>query len=255
MDSKEKLVEFNKTCFVDRITTCKEYMFSRPGDVVSNYNDGKVMTLGDLDIGFISGIKDDFYWNLFDELYLGKDVLMWGFGFINFDNVKYGEDNKDALAYAYPTLTARARLDGNEMLATILRRYKISHSLDLDKLARQLVSATPEFVDEFVEPIHRPFYNFNVKEGEQCFAVTEENIKMVMNVITRWLEKTSGECQRNVDFSYEILDHVHIDGINIVQDKHLPNVIATVYPGATVQIDNRYLRIGKIVFIAMNEEG
>jgi hypothetical protein len=69
------------------------------------------------------------------------------------------------------------------------------------------------------------------------------------------LEKTSGECQRNVDFSYEILDHVHIDGINIVQDKHLPNVIATVYPGATVQIDNRYLRIGKIVFIAMNEEG
>ena len=68
MDSKEKLVEFNKTCFVDRITTCKEYMFSRPGDVVSNYNDGKVMTLGDLDIGFISGIKDDFYWNLFDEL-------------------------------------------------------------------------------------------------------------------------------------------------------------------------------------------
>jgi hypothetical protein len=120
------------------------------------------------------------------------------------------------------------------MLATILRRYKISHSLDLDKLARQLVSATPEFVDEFVEPIHRPFYNFNVKEGEQCFAVTEENIKMVMNVITRWLEKTSGECQRNVDFSYEILDHVHIDGINIVQDKHLPNVIATVYPGVTV---------------------
>ena len=109
----------------------------------------RVVKMSDLNVAFINSVRNKFYWNLFDDMAIDVEVAIWATTKINFDNLRYCEENIDCLRYAYPSLTSRARLDGDETLATVLREYNRKFPIDKKKLACQLISATDEFCKEF----------------------------------------------------------------------------------------------------------
>jgi len=109
----------------------------------------RVITMNDLNVSFINSVRNKFYWNLFDDMMIDVEVAIWATTKINFDNLRYSEENIDCLRYAYPSLTSRARLEGDETLATVLREYGRKFKIDRKRLACQLISATDEFLREF----------------------------------------------------------------------------------------------------------
>lgn len=215
---------------------------------VEDYRDGdKILTMEDINLDLINQNENTFYWNFFDDLYINAEVAKWAGDRINFDNLRFNERNADCLEFVYPELTARARLYGGKLLANVLRNYELKYYLDVDKLACQLIGATPEFIEEFgvTEEMTRPaVIDTGIDNIEAVRVATSRNLEIIAEFLKVRFSKDSyflvKECMEDGNTITKLIQHVDVvmeNGIvSIYGDRELKN---SIVPGDCVNIETR----------------
>lgn len=235
----------------DKMSQYQSYrnlMIVRGHGNVEDYRDGdKILTMEDINLDLINQNANTFYWNFFDDLYINAEVAEWAEARINFDNLRFNERNKDCLEFVYPKLTARARLYGGKLLADVLRNYELKYYLDIEKLACQLIGATPEFIEEFgvTEDMTRPaFIDTGIDKIEAVRVATSRNLETIAEFLKVRFSKDSyfmvKECTAEGDTIIKLILNIDVvvqnGEVSIYGDRELKT---SIVPGDCVNIETR----------------